>query len=160
MRNAPKYIAGDVILAFLLKSIMIVPSALRANIRIISAIHLQPVHKELAMSQSAKRYKVSLEIRREVGGRESIKTIQKLQKFLKFHMDLLEVEVGVADEPNRLGAGQCGREPLTSPELHTAACGLHELGRSWIPQACGRGRVVVVVIVVAVAVAVNVGSGA
>ncbi|GKF47596.1 hypothetical protein Tco_0137398 [Tanacetum coccineum] len=39
-------------------------------------------------------------------------------------------------EPNRLGAGQCDRGPLTSPELRIAACGIHELSRSWIPT-CG-----------------------
>ncbi|GKG63239.1 hypothetical protein Tco_0638886, partial [Tanacetum coccineum] len=31
------------------------------------------------------------------------------------------------DELNQLGAGQCGRGPLTSPKLRTATCGLYEL---------------------------------
>ncbi|GJQ91043.1 hypothetical protein Tco_0002182 [Tanacetum coccineum] len=66
----------------------------------------------------------------EVEEEESLKMIQKFQKFLKFQMDLLEVE------PNWLGAGQCGHGTLTSPELRTAACGRHELGRSWI-HTCG-----------------------
>ncbi|GKD75133.1 hypothetical protein Tco_1333415 [Tanacetum coccineum] len=76
---------------------------------------------------------------------------------MEFQINLLVVEEEVAHEvetqvvfsvkhvsfssffmlqPNRLGAGQCDREALTSPELRTASCGLHELGRNWIP-ICG-----------------------
>ncbi|GJV33684.1 hypothetical protein Tco_1394084 [Tanacetum coccineum] len=136
----------------------------------------------------------------EVEEVEAIKTTQKLQKILKFQMYLLVVKEEVADEvetrvvfsvnhvsfssffvlqPNQLGASQCDHGPLTSPELRTTSCNLHELCRSWFPtfigeeslsyETCdclnspsgGRGRVVIVfVIVVAVRVVVMVaGSG-
>ncbi|GKG55408.1 hypothetical protein Tco_0572048, partial [Tanacetum coccineum] len=73
-------------------------------------------------------------------------------------MNLLVVEEEVADEvetqvvfsvkhvsfssffvlhQNQLGAGQCDHRLLTSPELHTAFCDLHKLGRNWIPTCSG-----------------------
>ncbi|GKC11469.1 hypothetical protein Tco_1008251, partial [Tanacetum coccineum] len=88
---------------------------------------------------------------------EAVETIQKRQRILKFQMDLQVVEEGVADEvetqvvflvthvsfssffmlqPNQLGAGQSDHGPLTSPELRTASCDLHELRRIWFPT-CG-----------------------
>ncbi|GKD42876.1 hypothetical protein Tco_1267521 [Tanacetum coccineum] len=94
----------------------------------------------------------------EVEEDEAIKRIQKLQKLLEFQINLLVREEKVADEketqmvfsvkrvsfssffvlkPNQLGAGQYDHGPLTSLELRTAACGLYELGRSWIPTCDG-----------------------
>ncbi|GJR59335.1 hypothetical protein Tco_1501497 [Tanacetum coccineum] len=67
------------------------------------------------------------------GGRGILETIQKL---LEFQMNLLVVEEEVADELNQLGAGQRDHGLLTSPELRTTSCDLHELGRNWIPT-CG-----------------------
>ncbi|GJU80949.1 hypothetical protein Tco_1283314 [Tanacetum coccineum] len=73
-------------------------------------------------------------------------------------MNLLVVEEEVADEvetqvvfsvrhvsfssffmlqQNQLGADQCDHGPLTSLELRTAFCDLHELGRNWIPTCVG-----------------------
>ncbi|GJX78395.1 hypothetical protein Tco_0325206 [Tanacetum coccineum] len=117
---------------------------------------------------------------------EAVKIIQKRQKLLKFQIDLQVVEEGVVDEvetqlvflvtcvsfssffvlqPNQLGAIQSDHGPLTSPELRTASCDLHELHRIWFPTcdgeeslSCGGGRRDVVV-VIDVTVAVDVGSG-
>ncbi|GKB80558.1 hypothetical protein Tco_0947453 [Tanacetum coccineum] len=59
----------------------------------------------------------------------AIKMIQKFKKLLKFQMDL--------QVPNQLGAGQSDHGPLTSPELRTASCDLHELCKSWFPTYGG-----------------------
>ncbi|GKF79839.1 hypothetical protein Tco_0235407 [Tanacetum coccineum] len=40
-------------------------------------------------------------------------------------------------QPNQLGAGQSDHGPLTSPELRTSSCDLHELRRIWFPTCDG-----------------------
>ncbi|GJY01982.1 hypothetical protein Tco_0360134 [Tanacetum coccineum] len=42
--------------------------------------------------------------------------------------------------PNQLGVVQSDHGPLTSPELHTTSCDLHELCRIWFSQF-GGGRI-------------------
>ncbi|GJX84757.1 hypothetical protein Tco_0335531 [Tanacetum coccineum] len=98
----------------------------------------------------------------EVEEEAVIEMIQKLQRLLKFQMDLLVVDEEVADkvdthvvfkvnpvsfssflvlQPDQIGVDQCDHGPLTSPELYTTSCDLHELVSEAIPKRCLNGPV-------------------